>query len=95
MIGGLIAGSGQRYHNRLGPGTFVDGVRHRRRSGGSNLEIAQWKWNHDVTNDNWKPRPDGSRHQVEIEATTVSPTNDLESATVATVRHITTGHRAG
>jgi hypothetical protein len=35
-----------------------------------------------VTNDNWKIRPDGSSQQAEIEATGLSPTNDLESALV-------------
>jgi hypothetical protein len=36
-----------------------------------------------ATNDNWKVRPDGSSQQAEIEATTIPPTNDLESAIVA------------
>ena len=36
-------------------------------------------------NDDWKTRPDGSSQQAEIEATTIPPTNDLESAIVATV----------
>lgn len=36
-----------------------------------------------ATNDNWKLRPDGSNQQVEIEATGLAPTNDLESALVA------------
>ena len=38
-----------------------------------------------ATNDNWKTRSDGSSQQVEIEATTIPPTNDLESAIVATL----------
>ena len=33
-------------------------------------------------NDNWKIRPDGSSQQGEIEATTVAPPNDFESAIV-------------
>jgi T5SS/PEP-CTERM-associated repeat protein len=37
------------------------------------------------TNDNWKTRSDGSSQQSEIEATTVPPTNDLESAIVRTL----------
>jgi hypothetical protein len=37
------------------------------------------------SNDNWKTRPDGSSQQAEIEATTIPPTNDLESALVATL----------
>ncbi len=38
-----------------------------------------------TTNDNWKLRPDGSSQQAEVEATTLQPTNDLESAIVATL----------
>ncbi len=39
-----------------------------------------------VTNDNWKIRAsDGSSQQSEVEATTIPPTNDLESAIVATL----------
>ena len=37
-----------------------------------------------ATNDNWKTRPDGSSQQAEIEATGIPPTDDLESALVAT-----------
>ncbi|HWM24340.1 MAG TPA: kelch repeat-containing protein [Chthoniobacterales bacterium] len=33
-----------------------------------------------ATNDNWKMRPDGTSQQGDIEATSISPTNDLESA---------------
>ena len=33
-----------------------------------------------ASNDNWKIRSDGSSQQAEIEATTIPPTNDLESA---------------
>lgn len=38
-----------------------------------------------IVNDNWKTRQDGSSQQAEVEATTVPPTNDLESAIVATL----------
>jgi plastocyanin len=38
-----------------------------------------------VTNDNWKTKSDGGSQQAEVEATTVAPTNDLESATVMTL----------
>jgi plastocyanin len=38
-----------------------------------------------ATNDNWKTRSDGSSQQAEVEATTVPPSNDLESAVVATL----------
>jgi hypothetical protein len=38
-----------------------------------------------ATNDDWKLKPDGSSQQAEIEATTIPPTNDKESALVATL----------
>jgi hypothetical protein len=38
-----------------------------------------------ATNDNWKTRSDGGSQQAEIEATTIPPTNDLESAILATL----------
>src|SRR5207247_1456815 len=38
-----------------------------------------------ATNDNWKMRPDGTSQQADIEGTTIPPTNDLESAILATL----------
>jgi hypothetical protein len=38
-----------------------------------------------ATNDNWKTRTDGTSQQSEIEATTIPPTNDSESAIVMTL----------
>ena len=38
-----------------------------------------------VVNDDWKMRQDGSSQQAEVEATTVAPRNDLESAIVVTL----------
>jgi hypothetical protein len=38
-----------------------------------------------ITNDNWKIKSDGSSQQAEVEATTIPPKNDLESAIVATL----------
>jgi hypothetical protein len=38
-----------------------------------------------ASNDNWKTRPNGTSQQAEIEATGIPPTNDLESAIVATL----------
>jgi hypothetical protein len=35
-----------------------------------------------ASDDDWKTRPDGSSQQAEIEATTLAPGNDLESALV-------------
>jgi hypothetical protein len=39
-----------------------------------------------ASNDNWKFRSDGSSQQSEVEATTIAPTDDLESAIVATLQ---------
>ncbi len=38
-----------------------------------------------ATNDNWKTQSNGTSQQAEIEATTIPPTNNLESAIVATL----------
>jgi len=38
-----------------------------------------------AANDNWKTRPDGSSQEAEVTATTIPPTNDLESAIVTTL----------
>jgi len=38
-----------------------------------------------ATNDNWKTNSDGGSQQAEVEATTIPPTNDLESAIVMTL----------
>jgi hypothetical protein len=38
-----------------------------------------------ATNDNWKTRSDGTSQQAEVEATTIPPGNDLESAIVTTL----------
>lgn len=38
-----------------------------------------------VTNNDWKTRENGGSQQAEIEATTIPPTNDLESAILATL----------
>jgi hypothetical protein len=47
-----------------------------------------------ATNDNWKTRPDGSSQQAEIEATTIPPTDDLESAIVRTLPANNAGYTA-
>ena len=38
-----------------------------------------------ASNDNWKTKPDGTSQQAEIEATTIPPANDSESAIVMTL----------
>jgi hypothetical protein len=67
----IIRGIGPSLSNI--PGTLSDPV----------LELHEG--NTIVRNDNWKTREDGSSQQAEVEATTVAPTNDLESAIVATL----------
>ena len=38
-----------------------------------------------ASNDNWKSASDGSNQQADVEATTIPPANDLESALVRTL----------
>jgi len=83
MIGGLIiggsSGGGARVLVRaLGPSLTSSGV-----TGAlpdPTLELHDGNGGLLATNDNWKTRPDGSSQQTEIEATTLPPANDLESA---------------
>jgi hypothetical protein len=86
MIGGFIVGGGSgsgtaRVMVRaLGPSVPVAGA-----LGDPTLELHDGSGTTIATNDNWKTRPDGSSQQAEIEATTIPPTNDLESALVQTL----------
>jgi Galactose oxidase, central domain/Kelch motif len=86
MIGGFIVGGGSgggtaRVMVRaLGPSVPVAGA-----LGDPTLELHDGSGTTIATNDNWKTRPDGSSQQAEIEATTIPPTNDLESALVRTL----------
>ena len=85
MIGGLIVGDGtantQILVRALGPSLSQSGL--------SNvlpdpaLELHDGNGATLATNDNWKTRPDGSSQQAEIEATTIPPTSDAESALLA------------
>jgi hypothetical protein len=85
MIGGLIVGGsnggGARVLVRaLGPSLTNSGV-----TGAlpdPTLELHDGNGGTLATNDNWKTRPDGSSQQAEIEATTLPPPNQLESALV-------------
>jgi WD40 repeat protein len=83
MIGGFIVG-GQNPHRvivrAIGPSLPVPGA-----LGDPTLELHDGSGTTIATNDNWKTRPDGSSQQAEIEATTIPPTNDLESALVRTL----------
>jgi hypothetical protein len=85
MIGGLIAGgptgdSVRVMVRALGPSLTDSGV-----AGALNdptLELHDGNGATIASNDNWKVRDDGTSQQAEIEATTIPPTNDLESALV-------------
>jgi hypothetical protein len=86
MIGGFIVGGGTGGGNAkvivraLGPSVPVAGA-----LGDPTLELHDASGTIVASNDNWKTRPDGSSQQAEIEATTIPPTNDLESAVVASL----------
>ena len=89
MIGGFIVGGGsiggcaRELVRAIGPSLSASGI-----SGAlqdTTLELYDGNGTSIATNDNWKTRPDGSSQQAEIEATTIPPTNDLESALVATL----------
>jgi hypothetical protein len=86
MIGGLIVGGGfsggtvRVIVRALGPSVPVPGT-----LGDPTLELRDSSGTLVASNDNWKTRPDGSSQQAEIEATTIQPTNDLESALVRTL----------
>jgi N-acetylneuraminic acid mutarotase len=86
MIGGLIVGGGSPQGSAkvvvraLGPSIPVTDA-----LADPTLELHNESGTTIASNDNWKTRPDGSSQQAEIEATTVPPTNDLESAFVQTL----------
>jgi hypothetical protein len=86
MIGGFIAGNGVTnvIVRAIGPSLTGAGV-----SGAlqdPTLELHDSSGATIATNDNWKVRDsDGSSQQAEIEATTIPPSNDLESALLATL----------
>jgi hypothetical protein len=84
MIGGFIVGGGTGggiatvIVRALGPSVPVPGA-----LGDPTLELHDASGTILTSNDNWKTRPDGSSQQAEIEATTIPPSNDLDSALVA------------
>jgi hypothetical protein len=86
MIGGFIVGGGSPLGTTrvivraLGPSVPVAGA-----LSDPTLELRDGSGTLVASNDNWKTRPDGSSQQAEIEATTIPPTNDLESALVQTL----------
>ena len=88
MIGGLIVGgtgggTAKVIVRAIGPSLGNAGVQGALQD--PTLELHDGNGATLRSNDNWKTREDGSSQQAEIEATTIPPTNDLESAIVATV----------
>jgi hypothetical protein len=83
IIGGFIVGGGSPLGNArvivraLGPSMPVAGA-----LGDPTLELRDGSGTLVDSNDNWKTRPDGTSQQGDIEATTIPPINDLESALV-------------
>ncbi|HKP03198.1 MAG TPA: kelch repeat-containing protein [Chthoniobacterales bacterium] len=83
MIGGLIVGGGSPTGTAnvivraLGPSVPVTGA-----LANPTLELHDANGTSIASNDDWKTRPDGSSQQAEIEATTLPPSNDMESALV-------------
>jgi hypothetical protein len=84
MIGGFIVGGGTGGGNAhvivraLGPSVPVPNT-----LGDPTLDLYDASGTIITSNDNWKTRPDGTSQQAVIEATTIPPANDLESALVA------------
>jgi hypothetical protein len=85
MIGGVIVGDGTANSKvmvrGLGPSLSQAGVSNVLAD--PTLELHDGNGATIASNDNWKTRSDGTSQQAEIEATTIPPTNDLESAVVA------------
>jgi hypothetical protein len=86
LIGGFISGAGAEGGTAtvlvrgLGPSISVPGA-----LADPTLELRDGNGSLVDSNDNWKVRPDGSSQQAAIEATTIPPTQDLESAIVTVV----------
>ena len=85
MIGGIISANGAAKYLVRGIGPSLTGFGIQGALPDPTLELRDAAGTLLSSNDNWKRRPDGSSQQAEIEATTISPTNDLESALVQTV----------
>jgi hypothetical protein len=89
MIGGLIVAGGnvgasaKVLVRALGPSLGNSGVQGALQD--PTLELHNASGTTVASNDNWKTKPDGNSQQAEIEATTLAPTNDLESALVQTL----------
>ena len=92
MIGGLIVGGGNGGGSTrvivraIGPSLSANGSPLPGRLADPTLELHNASGTMVVTNDNWKINDQtGQSQEADIRATTVPPTNDLESAIVATL----------
>ena len=91
MIGGLIVGgtgggTAKVIVRAIGPSLSVNGTPVPGRLADPTLELHNSSGTMIVTNDNWKiDDQTGQSQEAAIRATTVPPTNDLESAIVATL----------
>jgi T5SS/PEP-CTERM-associated repeat protein len=85
LIGGFITGNGQTkvMVRAIGPSLGTFGVTNPLQD--PTLELHDGNGVTIRSNDNWKTREDGTSQQSDIEATTIPPTNDLESALVQTL----------
>jgi uncharacterized repeat protein (TIGR03803 family) len=86
MIGGLIVdggtggGSARVILRAIGPSLAASGIQGVLQD--PSLELHDASGTTIASNDNWKTRSDGSSQQGEIEATSIPPSNDAESALV-------------
>lgn len=89
MIGGFIVGGGSTggtakvMVRAIGPSLTAAGVSDALAD--TTLELFDGNGTSLDTNDDWKLRSDGSSQQAEIEATTIPPKDDRESAMVSTL----------
>lgn len=89
MIGGLIVsggiggGSARVIVRVIGPSLSASGLQGALQD--PSVELHDASGATIAANDNWKIRPDGTSQQGEIEATSIPPANDLESALVQTL----------
>jgi hypothetical protein len=85
LIGGFIPGLGitKLIVRAIGPTLVNAGVANPLQD--PTLELVNASGTSLATNDNWKTKPDGSSQQAEIEATTIPPGDNRESALVASL----------
>jgi uncharacterized delta-60 repeat protein len=89
LIGGFIVGGGTTGDTAtvlirgMGPSLANAGVQGALAD--PTLELHNASGTTIASNDNWKTASDGSSQQADIEATTIPPTNDLESALLQTL----------